>query len=58
VEEYLEIAATLAGDPAQLSNLRCSLRPRLPTSPLCDGCAFARKIETAYRMSRVWNGKK
>jgi predicted O-linked N-acetylglucosamine transferase (SPINDLY family) len=52
VEEYLEIAATLAGNPAYLSHLRRSLRGRLITSPLCDGSAFARKIEAVYRA--IW----
>ena len=55
VEDYLQIAATLAGDRAQLRNLRHSLRPRLASSPLCDGRAFARKVEAAYRtMSQLW----
>ena len=49
MEDYLEIAATLAGDPAQLKDLRRSLRPRLASSSLCNGRAFARKIEAAYR---------
>lgn len=55
VEQYLDIAATLAGDPAQLGNLRRSLRSRLTASPLCNGCAFARKIEAAYQtMWQYW----
>jgi protein O-GlcNAc transferase len=48
-EQYAEIAAALAGDPARLKELRRSLRERMATSPLCDGRAFARKIETAFR---------
>ncbi len=49
VEEYVEIAATLAGDPVRRNNLRCALRPRMAAAPLCDGNAFARKIEAAFR---------
>ena len=49
VEEYVEIAVALAGDPERLDDLRRSLRPRLAASPLCDGQAFARKIEAAFR---------
>jgi predicted O-linked N-acetylglucosamine transferase (SPINDLY family) len=55
IEEYVEIALALAGDPGRLTDLRRSLRPRLAESPLCDGHAFARKIEVAYRaMWRRW----
>ena len=55
VDEYVEIAAALAGDPARLAELRHSLRPRMAASPLCDAPAFARKIEAAYRtMWRRW----
>jgi protein O-GlcNAc transferase len=49
IEAYVETAAALAGDPARLSELRHSLRPRMAASPLCDAPAFARKIEQAYR---------
>jgi predicted O-linked N-acetylglucosamine transferase (SPINDLY family) len=49
VETYIETAAALAGDPARLADLRQSLRPRMAASPLCDGPAFARKVEAAYR---------
>jgi protein O-GlcNAc transferase len=55
VEEYVEIARALAGDPGRLDDLRRSLRPRLAASPLCDGRAFARKIEAAFRnMWQQW----
>ena len=55
VDEYVEIAAALAGDLARLAGLRKSLRPRIQASPLCDAPAFARKVETAYRaMWRRW----
>ena len=49
VEEYLQIAMALAKDPVQLSELHRTLRPRLAASSLCDGRAFARKIEATYR---------
>ncbi len=55
-EEYVEIAASLAGDPARLADLRRSLRPRMAASSLCDAPAFARKVEAAYRtMWRRWS---
>ncbi len=55
VEEYVEIAVALAGDPTRLADLRRSLRPRVAASPLCDAPSFARKIEAAYRtMWRRW----
>ena len=49
-EEYVEIALRLANDPARLSDLRHSLRPRMAASSLCDGRTFARKIEAAFRI--------
>ena len=55
VEAYVETAAALAGDPARLSELRHSLRPRMAASPLCDAAGFARKIEQSYlTMWRRW----
>jgi predicted O-linked N-acetylglucosamine transferase (SPINDLY family) len=54
-EEYVDIALALANDPARLSALRRSLRPRMAASSLCDAHAFARKIEAAYRsMWQKW----
>ncbi len=52
VEEYVEIAVALADNPVRRDDLRCCLRPRLAASPLCDGPAFARKVEAAFR--RMW----
>jgi predicted O-linked N-acetylglucosamine transferase (SPINDLY family) len=55
VESYVEAAAALAGDPARLDELRHALRPRMAASRLCDGPAFAREVEGAYRtMWRRW----
>jgi predicted O-linked N-acetylglucosamine transferase (SPINDLY family) len=49
VEEYVEIAIALANNPVSLGELRRSMRPRMAASSLCDGRAFARKIEGAFR---------
>jgi len=51
-EQFVEIAAALAGDPARLAKLRVDLRPRLESSVLMDATAFARGIEAAYR--QMW----
>jgi protein O-GlcNAc transferase len=52
VEEYVDIAVALANHPARLAELRRSLRPHIAGSPLCDGAAFARKIEAVFRS--IW----
>ena len=52
VEDYIEIAASLADDRDRLTQLRHSLRPRLAASSLCDQHSFARKIEAAFR--QMW----
>ncbi|HMD54065.1 MAG TPA: tetratricopeptide repeat protein [Phycisphaerae bacterium] len=54
-EEYVNIAAKLAGDLPRLKELRAALRPRMQTSPLMDAKRFARNVEAAYRdMWRKW----
>lgn len=47
-EEYLEIALSLAHDPARRRGLRENLRARMAHSPLCDGPGLARAMESAY----------
>jgi protein O-GlcNAc transferase len=41
LDEYAELAVSLAGDPARLAVLRSGLRERMAASPLCDGERFA-----------------
>ena len=54
-EEYVRIAAGLAGDLRRLSGLRAGLRARVVNSPLCDGKARARQVERIYRaLWRRW----
>jgi predicted O-linked N-acetylglucosamine transferase (SPINDLY family) len=49
IEEYVEIAVALAGDPGRLDELHRILRPRMAASPLGDEGAFASKMEAAFR---------
>ncbi len=51
-KEYVQIALGLAGDPERLHHLRKSLRNRVTQSPLCDGPAFTRELETIY--AKAW----
>jgi protein O-GlcNAc transferase len=54
-DEFVEIAATLAGDLPRLAQLRSTLRRRMEQSPLMDAPKFARNVEAAYRaMWRAW----
>lgn len=54
-DEYLKIATALANNLNELEHLRATLRGRMQNSPLCDGKAFARNVEAAYReMWRKW----
>ena len=48
-EEFVEIAAGLAGDLPRLSELRRTLRGRMEQSPLMDAERFTDDIEGAYR---------
>ena len=49
---YCALAAALAADPDQRRKWRTSLRDLMAASPLCDGPAFTRHVESAYR--RMW----
>lgn len=49
VAEYIEIAASLANDPARLVALRQSLRPRMTNAALTDEARFVREMEAAFR---------
>jgi predicted O-linked N-acetylglucosamine transferase (SPINDLY family) len=44
----------MAADIPRLAKLRAGLRQRMAASPLCDGKAYAAKVETAYR--EMWRG--
>jgi predicted O-linked N-acetylglucosamine transferase (SPINDLY family) len=51
-DDYVGIAAGLAGDLPRVASLRASLRQRMLASPLMDATRFARGIEAAYR--QIW----
>jgi protein O-GlcNAc transferase len=52
---YMAVVSALASDPARLAALRRSLRPRMASSPICDGARFTPTLEAAYRgMWRRW----
>lgn len=52
IDTYVERAAGLAADLDRLAALRATLRQRMASSRLCNGPAFARAVEGAYR--RMW----
>jgi len=47
--EYVDTACALIADHERLRALRGGLRSRMRGSPLCDGAAFTRSLEAAYR---------
>jgi protein O-GlcNAc transferase len=54
-EDYVRVAAALAGATARRAALRASLRERVRRSPLCDGAGRARQLERLYRaLWRRW----
>ncbi|MGN6369585.1 MAG: tetratricopeptide repeat protein [Phycisphaerae bacterium] len=48
-EEYVRIAAGLAGDLGRLAGFRAGLRGRMEASLLMDGARFARSMEGVFR---------
>jgi predicted O-linked N-acetylglucosamine transferase (SPINDLY family) len=52
LDQYVALAAQLAGDLPRLQELRGSLRQRMQRSPLMDASRFARNVEQAYR--EIW----
>ncbi len=55
IEQYIQIAASLASAPGRLRALRNGLRERVLNSALCDGPRYTRHLETEYRrMWRAW----
>ncbi|MCL6606780.1 MAG: tetratricopeptide repeat protein [Geminicoccaceae bacterium] len=54
-EQYVRIAAGLAGSPGRLAALRLLQRERMRVSPLCDGARIARELEALLREAwRRW----
>jgi predicted O-linked N-acetylglucosamine transferase (SPINDLY family) len=51
-EDYHRLAVQWAGDWTRLADLRWRLRSLLSESVLCDGAAFTRGLEAAYR--QMW----
>ncbi|MGO9109004.1 MAG: tetratricopeptide repeat protein [Thermoguttaceae bacterium] len=52
LDEYVELAVSLAGDLTRLTALRAGLRQRMAASPLCDGKRFATNL--ASMLHEVW----
>lgn len=54
IEEYIDLAVSLAKDRAYLAEARKTLRPALLASPIADG-SYVRSVEAAYRaMWKRW----
>lgn len=49
---YLQRAVELANNPTEIQRLRSQLRQKVVSSVVCDGPAYARELETAYR--QMW----
>jgi predicted O-linked N-acetylglucosamine transferase (SPINDLY family) len=55
LEDYVKIAAALAGNLIELNALRTGLRARVASSPLCDGSEFAKKFSGLLR--ETWRSR-
>lgn len=56
IDDYVRIAAQLAGDTAQLAATRREQRQRVATSALCDTIGYTRSLERVYRT--VWEERR
>jgi protein O-GlcNAc transferase len=52
-DAYIALARALASDVGRLRDLKRTLPAQLAASALCDGAAYARNMETAYR--EMWS---
>jgi predicted O-linked N-acetylglucosamine transferase (SPINDLY family) len=52
-DAYVELAVQLAQDLPRLQSLRSALRPRMASSPLCDGGFCARGLAALLR--QLWS---
>lgn len=52
-DDYIRIAAALAGDRQRLARYHSALPQRLASSPLSDGQGLTRRLEDAYQ--RLWS---
>jgi predicted O-linked N-acetylglucosamine transferase (SPINDLY family) len=55
LDEYVDLAVSLAGDLPRLGALRAGLRGRMAASPLCDGQRFAAGL--ASLLHDVWESR-
>jgi len=53
LEQYLEIAVSLAASPERCVSIRSSLREKMKNSPLCDGEIFTKGLEKLF--SDAWS---
>jgi predicted O-linked N-acetylglucosamine transferase (SPINDLY family) len=54
-DDYVRLAAELAGDLPRLAQIRATLRKRMESSVLMDAPRYARQVEEAYQMMwRRW----